>query len=446
MPLTILQGFCTPRVVQIFRKNFEHLFHSQHPLHLCLTPEHFVCQACGFGRIKYSQTSRPSHSYLCSLCSFGPQIECAQLLPIESDQDLESFTHPHPLLLCYVNPRNGHFPYKCSYCDFSIDGSICLCLQCNALLPKSCSELPLEMHSPFHPWHPLTLRRNYPDNDFIQCIVCLGFLRGVFSYQCQECRFGLHTRCAAFLPIKNNTGDGRDELQIVKFSRRHHPLLVFENHKLKISCCRRCVEEIKIGDSICFWAECKVWIHKTCAELPQKIKHVVHPIHPLTLIEIFDRNIFSNKGTCTVCGRHIIQIFLHQCSDCKLFVHVQCASSMTAAIKFRDHPHPLALFTSQNSNIRGACRKCCRPYEPPFFRCLECKYNLHVHCLQNYPLLSNPYIIAIPSLLPIPQLKITRRKMIMQSFIARNSKNEEAYVTRLIIVKNAIMLLIFVAS
>ena len=66
---------------------------------------------------------------------------------------------------------------------------------------KSCAELPLGLHHPLHPKHPLILfsPSRYAENDveeYSKCEVCKEDRNQEYRYRCSRCDFNLHIRCA----------------------------------------------------------------------------------------------------------------------------------------------------------------------------------------------------------------------------------------------------------
>ena len=113
---------------------------------------------------------------------------------------LQHFSHPeHPLVFNQDNRRG----YSCYGCNELILGPSYSCKECNDYKHhKSCAELPLEFHHPLHPTHPLILFDeyvDYPEKEKSKCQVCKES-HDEYTYQCYNCDFNLHVRCASLLP------------------------------------------------------------------------------------------------------------------------------------------------------------------------------------------------------------------------------------------------------
>ena len=86
---------------------------------------------------------------------------------------LQHFSHlEHPLLF-NQDDRRG---YSCYGCNELILGPSYSCKECDDYKHhKSCAELPLGLHHPLHPTHPLILfdeYMDYPKKEKIKCQVC----------------------------------------------------------------------------------------------------------------------------------------------------------------------------------------------------------------------------------------------------------------------------------
>ena len=203
-----------------------HPFHPQHKLTLsdALTIIHsdsedlYYCGVCS-----NDLDADGGYVYRCDECPFYMDVKCASLslTNCKSLDHQPSPLHLHPLILC---DQNKNFCYKCTCCELPIEiegGSLYACLQCRALLHKSCAHLPQKLEHPLHPSHPLVLLY---DCIWFTCQVCSGKMQG-FCYHCSECNFYMDVRCAALEPTENNKG------------------------------------------------------YKLCADLPQGISHLLHPQH-----------------------------------------------------------------------------------------------------------------------------------------------------------------------
>ncbi|CAL5352026.1 unnamed protein product [Camellia sinensis] len=224
-----------------------------------------LCDFCG-------ETCKGAFMYKCIDCPFVLDVKCALLSAtatkkIQFQKQQQKPNHSHPLILCDMVKS---FDYTCCCCGLTIDGNcVYVCLQCKGLFHNSCAELPLEIKHPFHSLHPLVLSQPLK-NHFYNCGVCHQELHRL-NYLCSKCRFVLDVNCARLKP---------EQGQIQQF-RHPHPL-IFCNNKENFPCtCYAC--DLPLVDSIYFCPECSALLHKSCADLPREIEHLLHPHHTLTL-------------------------------------------------------------------------------------------------------------------------------------------------------------------
>ncbi|XP_028089972.1 uncharacterized protein LOC114290295 [Camellia sinensis] len=286
------------------QREMVHPFHPKHSLTFQMTSSNdassssvvsFKCDACG-------PIPRSSNYFHCSDCGFNLDTCCALLKHTETrnvqDRQIQTqiqslLRHPHPLIIC---ENKTIFNFPCSACRQPINGSwICVCLECNCLLDESCAQWPSQIDHPLHPQHPLTLLvHHHFDSASNRCSACGKVLVG-FTFHCSDCNFSLDPCCASLIPLSSQNSQGRaigreaeeEEFQIQQLSHRH-PLIPCEmtikGYTITCDACRLHFEEDSSVVYVCL--ECKFLLHKSCADLPLKVKHsFCHPQHALTLIE-----------------------------------------------------------------------------------------------------------------------------------------------------------------
>ncbi|XP_057471160.1 uncharacterized protein LOC130759994 [Actinidia eriantha] len=306
-----------------------HPFHPQHTLTIfdartlidSDSEDRFCCDVCSDKFVPEG-----GYVYRCDKCPFYMDVKCASLslTNCKSLDHQPSPRHPHPLILC---DKNKNFCYKCTYCELPIEiegGSLYACLQCRALLHKSCANLPKKMEHPLHPSHPLVL---VYDCIWFTCQVCSGEMEG-FCYQCSKCNFYMDIRCAALKTKENNKG------------------------------------------------------YKLCADLPQGIEHLLHPQHFLRVFHSSRLLNIDKTLPCEACLRFSIGFFF-ECKGCRWYIDNGCALAKYTPMMSKIHPHPLIFFDKANNLFEcNSCGQCCYT---PFFRCFRCDFNLHVHCVSTLP-------------------------------------------------------------
>ncbi|XP_059650932.1 uncharacterized protein LOC132297976 [Cornus florida] len=390
-------------------REIQHPFHKEHPLTLLAqspygsydsevsddsdsseqydhSREYSYCNAC--------RKKCEGFFYHCSACEFDIDVNCATLMPITTDyhyhsssghkEEEKQITHPHRLIPCCR--KNKDVDFLCSVCHLPIKrGTIYVCLECRAILDTSCTQLPLNFKHHFHPHHSLSLRfSDYFDNPFYHVCNACSQRNCRFSYECHERKpfdsFELDVRCASLMPK-------REVVQVSQFTHPHVLLPCDTNGTFSFSC-SAC--DITIEDTIYVCLECRIFLHKSCAELPREIKHPFHPPHPLVLSD------FVDKYECQAC-RCSVSGFKYECAfGCNFAIDIICAS-LRSTVKFNLHPHPLAFFNKPNKDInlityrkkdiQCSVRAVCSGLNPsfPYFRCVPCDFNLDLFCVPTLP-------------------------------------------------------------
>uniref|UniRef100_A0A2N9HMM1 Zinc finger PHD-type domain-containing protein n=1 Tax=Fagus sylvatica TaxID=28930 RepID=A0A2N9HMM1_FAGSY len=301
----------------------------------------------------------------------------------------------HPLVF-NQNERGG---WPCYGCRERVYGPSYWCKECGYVHHKSCAELPLGLHHPLHPKHPLILfdMSNYDVKDYSKCEVCKEDRRLEYRYRCSRCDFNLHIRCA--------------DLPLNKESEIHdHPLTRI--WKLVKFTCDLCGKEGNDAPHLC--ALCNFWTHKSCASCLRRVKVIRHK-HPLDLIHSLEVH-QSDSRFCQICVRKVDTDYgLYYCSECDFVAHLDCAMDkenreelkdedsteqsvdsaafevkkqnmgkdgveIATEIKHFSHEHDLKLSDEvQNNKI---CDGCVRAIHPPFYSCGKCSFFLHKSCVE----------------------------------------------------------------
>ncbi|XP_030959460.1 uncharacterized protein LOC115981452 [Quercus lobata] len=197
--------------------------------------------------------------------------------------------------------------------------SICYgysCKECGEgwyLHHKSCAELPLGLHHPSHPNHPLILFGiyTYHDNNreefdkFSKCDVC-GEKSGEYSYCCYRCNFNINIRCSS--------------LSLTIQTEVHDHQLTRSIWKLMKFTCDFCGKE---GNLPYCCVQCDFAIHSRCAACPRRLKvyRHNHPLHLTPSLEVHP----SDSPICLLCVRKVDTLCLYYCSRCDFAAHLYCA-------------------------------------------------------------------------------------------------------------------------
>ncbi|KAK0600490.1 hypothetical protein LWI29_015463 [Acer saccharum] len=276
---------------------------------------------------------------------------------------------------------------NCDCCceEMSFPGYACESPYCRFYLHKSCAELAEKISHPLHP-HPLILLSVIPRSfPFIICDGCRNLYKKGFTYYCTwSCGFNLHPKCASKQQTFNK------ELTLYHFCHKH--ALNFCNLSrvsyYKPCCC--CKQSIS-GSAYCC-LECEFFIHESCKEIPKQVQHPFHPQHLLLAqaVEVKIRRwaYGASDWYCNACKSSINGVRI-SCNMCKFHLHVSCANQnrWASPLKHKCHEHNMYYFIVKVKRWRWIpffkCNKCheeCLDDEP-FYRCVECDFNLHLKCI-----------------------------------------------------------------
>ncbi|KAK9275836.1 hypothetical protein L1049_023108 [Liquidambar formosana] len=333
-------------------RQLQHPFHPQHPLNLFTKSPYqstCYCDACG--------NSCSGFVFHCADCRFDLDVGCASLVPAINYEG-----HDHRLTLL-DKIYNKHA--VCKTCDKPCDAFVLCCVKCDFNVHKSCAELPQKLQHPFHPRHNLTLFRENPYGLGKTCLcdACRKPYSG-FIFHCADCKFDLDVGCASIVPSLRYEG--------------HDHLLTLFDKIYDRRLCNVCDKPCNAFVYRCVM--CNFNVHKLCAELPNQIQHPSHPLHPLTL---FPKPPLPMKvRPCDACG-NFLSCFTFRCMECDFNLDIECAS-LVPTIKYEGHEHLLTVL--KKSDWRGQCNSCGTPCDGlGLLRCVECNFNLHIHCHPSFP-------------------------------------------------------------
>ena len=297
-------------------------------------------------------------------------------------------------------------------CNERVYGPSYSCKECGGGYShhKSCAELPLKLHHPLHPIHPLILFHPWEyseeETEFYKCELCKKLGKGDFleyTYRCSRCDFNLHITCASLA------------LTTMEPDFHHHPLIPV--WKWITFTCDLCGKKDEGMPYLCHL--CGFWIHKRCSFFPSKVKvvrhkHLLHLTHSSLEFHQYDSRF------CQLCARKVDTRYgLYYCSRCNFVAHLDCAiakenredtdlskfededsevdefidsapyevkesnvgedkTQIAAEIKHFSHKHDLKLSDEVLNNQK--CNGCVRAIFPPFYSCIDCSFFLHESC------------------------------------------------------------------
>ncbi|XP_024004133.1 uncharacterized protein LOC18026538 [Eutrema salsugineum] len=320
--------------------------------------------------------------YHCSTCNFSLDTACARKHEIPSIDYPKAHEHRLHLLAKRVS-----FPCACGK---DVHGAPYLCHQCNFMIHRDCVFLPREIYLTRHK-HRL-FRSYFIGPGEFACGVCRLELDWRYGgYRCSQCPdYVIHLRCATRDDVwdrRELEGIPEEEEDIEEpFQVVHDKVIKHFSHEhfLKLEeggivChesvqCSACALPIYL-DPYYKCSSCAYVLHKTCSELPRKLRHELHK-HTLTLrpntsqTDEYGYNLFY----CTVCQR-LCSGFKYVCLDCNVEIDVRCCSIREPFIH-ESHPQHRLFYTSPESKLCGACNETASTV----LTCVDCDFSLGFDC------------------------------------------------------------------
>ncbi|XP_052172387.1 uncharacterized protein LOC127788295 [Diospyros lotus] len=372
----------------------EHPSHLQHSL--TLHPHPLYSHRCDICRYAID-----GFQYRCSNCNFDVHVRCASMvLRIQERVDENKKIHQHSLI-----PLEMEAQFLCAACGKEHKGKSYLCPTCGFWANQICASAPTTVDLHRHP-HPLALLRpasRYPGN----CKICNEEVwRAYWVYFCSEgCQYSVHLSCLPLEEVENPNKDPKEDIILFTWPMRDEStklmtqliknLSLHERHKrgTKILHCRedhplifvnKKIDESK-DDQLCdgcgltisfqFYhcAQCNFSLHEWCAKLPNELRHIFHPNHPLRLLT--QQGMHFSGTFCNSCDMPT-NLFVFCCSKCDFYLDLKCAS-LPRLIKHQVHDHNLAL-----RRVKHPCNACGVDYfrHFTFFRCEACNFGLCIKC------------------------------------------------------------------
>ncbi|XP_059455318.1 uncharacterized protein LOC132185576 [Corylus avellana] len=141
--------------------------------------------------------------------------------------------------------------------------------------------------------------------------------------------------------------------------------------------CHMCLKQVSGPNYSCKEC-CQFRLHQSCAELPRKLHHPLHPKHPLLLIHVSQKR----GGKCEGCKRDHLLSFVYSCVDCNFNLDNKCAS-LPLIIQADNHDHSLTLM---RKSVSFTCDACGKEGKGMFYLCHVCAFLVHVQCA-SFPLI-----------------------------------------------------------
>ncbi|TYH14302.1 hypothetical protein ES288_A06G209100v1 [Gossypium darwinii] len=347
--------------------------YHMHSLFLNYSHSDCFCNLC--------QNEHSRHFYCCSLCHFNINFGCALLRSTVEDQR----RHPHPFSLLW---RQGSF--ICDACDIEGNYISYICLTCNFMVHKDCTQLPRiiklsrHVHCIFHKYFLEDLTRK-------NCKICFNEVklnRGSYSCVKQGCSYVVYVNCV--LEDKNLYKVIEEEKQCEELYEKPMQssiIHVIEVNKLgedtKIEHFKKCDGcMLSISTLFYYCLQCLFFLHKTCAGFPRIKQH------------------WFDKGMCLSCAKvdDIIKCEGHQHF---LFFYFKCKEKCNDCGNscghgaFRSHhkvdEHMLKL-TYDVDKEQSCCDICEQKRYPSlwYYSCSICDTSAHLkYVLGQFPFLGD---------------------------------------------------------
>ncbi|XAR70501.1 hypothetical protein NMG60_11027370 [Bertholletia excelsa] len=160
-----------------------------------------------------------------------------------------------------------------------------------------------------------------------------------------------------------------------------HPMTFYHERKTEeTTCCSACNSPIDGAMYCCH--DCKNFLHKACAEFPEKINHPCHrseDSHPLLRVHGPD----LNRNKCSGCDLPIRDTTAYCCQNCDLCLHKFCLE-LPEKIEHPRHPsHCLSLNYDSigSSSSDFFCTVCLKDHTGLSYSCEGCDINLGLRCI-----------------------------------------------------------------
>ncbi|EOA32512.1 hypothetical protein CARUB_v10015792mg, partial [Capsella rubella] len=284
-------------------------------------------------------------------------------------------THEHQL---YLVPRRIDF--TCNACGTQGDRSPYFCLQCNSMIHWECIDLPRVININRYD-HRISYTHRLGHGKW-KCGVCRDDVDGFFgAYSCSKCsNYVVHPLCAT----SGNVWD-MVELEGIPEEEEIAPFEVIDDstmkhfshdHNLQINkdgrilhddiVCAACVVQV-CSEPFYSCEQCDFILHKKCANLPRKKRHVCHNL-PFTLRTDSHLEAFS----CMPC-KQLFTGFRYEV-DSRNILDVRCGS-FSEPFVHKSHPHAL-YYSTDYYRFCSACA--CMPRS--MISCDECDFRLCFKC------------------------------------------------------------------
>ena len=121
---------------------------------------------------------------------------------------------------------------------------------------------------------------------------------------------------------------------------------------------------------------CDFNLHEYCGSCPSALSSFMHPQHQLSLV-VRTQGTRQNERVCDLC-RDPVEGLFYRCKTCDFDIHPLC-TQLPQHVRHALHPaHQLRLHPSSAYAWCPVCRSVCNSWR---YRCEACSFDIHIECV-----------------------------------------------------------------
>ncbi|KAF5445336.1 hypothetical protein F2P56_034395 [Juglans regia] len=270
------------------------------------------------------------------MCSFVAHSFCASLPLV-----VKVIRHKHTLNLTYSFPATQSSRVVCKLCVDTVNTNYAIyyCSSCDFVAHLGCAISKEDRDE--------TFLQNFEDKEFGESSKTILEYEDIGTKE----TIGSPTFIVKMIKVRV---DGIEIATEIKHLSHEHDLELVDKHGINEKC-DGCVRSIFPPFYTC--AQCRFFLHKSCVELPTKIRHPLHE-HPLMLLPRSPE--IHKTFRCDTCHRRC-NGFIYQCGKCDFHLDVQC-SLIPYMFKHDCHEHQLrpSVVNSHKASINTEVFSLCK--------------------------------------------------------------------------------------
>ncbi|ESQ52425.1 hypothetical protein EUTSA_v10017725mg [Eutrema salsugineum] len=159
--------------------------------------------------------------------------------------------------------------------------------------------------------------------------------------------------------------------RVVQHFTHNHPLM--ETNIARDFICDGC--ETYGSDKTYRCETCDYDLHEYCATCPFTLQNFTHPQHELSLFRQ-KQSTRQNERVCDICNESVEGLF-YRCKLCEFDVHPLC-TQLPQHVRHVLHPAHHLEFRLGGASTCMVCHGSCQSWR---FRCELCKFDIHTECI-----------------------------------------------------------------